>query len=115
GQPAMRLPEEMLAQMRAQMSSPVAEMASECANAEVVATESVETPAGTFESVRLRASDAEAADDGEVWLSTEVPFGIVKSEGQDASMTLVASGRDATSRITETPGEMPAMGAPGGP
>lgn len=114
-QPAMRLPEQMLGQMRDQMRTPIGELSNVCAESELVASESVETPAGTFDAHRIQPPAGGADAEAEVWLSTDVPFGIVKSEGAAGSMVLTGMGSDATSTITETPGEMPAPGGMGAP
>lgn len=114
--PAMRLPEQMLGQMRNQMRTPAGEMARVCMDSELLGEESVEVPAGTFDAVRIQPpSESAEEESGEVWLSTEVPFGIVKSEGSAGSMVLTGTGDDAQSTITEEPGEMGGMGGMGGP
>lgn len=117
-QPAQRLPDSMLGQVSGQMSSPIGNIASICAQSEVVGTESVDVPAGSFQTVRIRppTSDAEADTlNAEVWLSTDATFGLVKTESSLGSMTLTGMGSDATSSITEAPTEMqPAMPGGGG-
>lgn len=111
--PAMRVPEQMLGQMRGQMRTPAGEMARVCANSELLGSESVEVPAGTFDAYRLRPpSESAEEESGQVWVSPEVPFGIIKSEGTAGSMVLTGVGDDAQSTITETPGEMGGMGGP---
>lgn len=114
-QPAMRVPDQMLGQMRGQMATPMGQLATVCSDSELMASESVETPAGTFDAYRIRPPATTPETEADVWLSTEVPFGIVRSEGNGGSMVLIAHGNDATSSITETPGDMPAMGGMGGP
>ncbi len=110
GQPAMRIPGSMLSMVQGQMDIPMADLSENCLGSELLGTESVEVPAGTFEAYRIRPTDQDL-DPGDVWLSPEVPFGLVKGEGPDGSMTLIDSGSGATSTITETPQDMP--GIPG--
>ena len=116
GQPAMRLPESMLTQMRGQMQTPVGDISEACNQSELLGEESVSVPAGTFDAYHVRPSAELGGDDvGEVWVSKDVPFGLVKTTGQQGSMVLLAAGTDATSSIDETPTEMPGMGGMGGP
>lgn len=114
-QPAMRVSDQMLGQMRSQMATPMGQLAMVCPESEMVTSESVETPAGTFDAYRIRPPAPTPEAEADVWLSTEVPFGIVRSEGGGGSMVLTAHGSDATSTITETPGDMPEMGGMGAP
>lgn len=75
----------------------------------LVGTESVTTPAGTFSCQHWKAADGS----GDVWITTTVaPWGLVKSTGKDANMTLTRVITNATDHITGTPMQMPAM--PGG-
>jgi len=115
-QPAQRLPDSMLGQMRGQINSPVGNIAEECGRSELVGTESIEVPAGTFDALHLRppAGD-EAEPPPDVWVSEDVPFGLLKAEGSQGTMVLAGAGDDATSRITETPADMGGMGGMGGP
>jgi hypothetical protein len=114
-QPAMRVPDQMLSQMRGQMSTPMGQLSMTCPESELVTTESIETPAGTFDAYHIRPPAENPEAEADVWLSTDVPFGIVRSEGAGGSMVLIAHGDDATSRITETPVDMPGMGGMGAP
>lgn len=115
-QPAMKLPEMVLTQMRSQANLPMGDLSESCRRSQLLGEESVEVPAGTFEAHRMRPSTEDAGSDPDalVWVSGDVPFGIVKTEGADGSMRLVGSGSDATSSITETPqaAPMPGMGGP---
>lgn len=112
-QPAQRVPESMVAQLSSQMSTPIGNIAAICAQSEVVGTESVDVPAGSFQAVRIHPPTANAEADRletQVWLSTDATFGLVKTESTLGSMTLTGMGSDASSSITETPTEMqPAM------
>ena len=126
-QPARKMLPEMLAMMRGggqsgQASAPPAggqgrgmgrggmgmggrggmsNWAQRCQEYTVVGKESVKVPAGAFEATHLR----NAADSTDVWVSRDVPFGLVKSEGRGATMELTGQGRDAKKSITETPQE----------
>lgn len=77
----------------------------QCRSLTVVGQESVKVPAGTFTATHLRNS----ADSTDVWVSREVPFGMVKSQTPRGTMTLTAMGKDAKKSITETPQDMPGM------
>ena len=108
GQPAMRMPDEMIAMMQQQMGdNPIADFAERCTASEAVGTESIEVPAGTFDAIRIRSDD----DGSEAWISPDVPFGIVKAVVQEGgTLELIGYGTDATSSITEDPQPMPGMG-----
>jgi hypothetical protein len=68
--------------------------------AELVGTEDVTTPAGTFSCQHYRAKDGS----GDVWVSTKVtPWGLVKATGKDGGMTLASVVTDAKDHITGTP------------
>jgi hypothetical protein len=108
GQPAMRMPKEMIAMMQAQMGdNPMVDVAERCAEAEGIGSETIEVPAGSFSTFHIR-DDTEQAD---VWISPDVPFGVVKISMPDGGMMqLTGFGTDATSGITEEPQTMPGMG-----
>jgi len=113
GSPAMKLSGPMLEMMKAnirQRPNPTLDLASRCASLAVVGEESVTVPAGTFKTRHLK--DATTGD--EVWVSENVPFGLVKHVGKESGETvLVATGADAKSAITGTPIEMgPGMMGP---
>lgn len=109
GQPAMRLPESMLSQMRGQMNSPIGDMAESCARGELLGSETVEVPAGSFATHKIRPVDMGEGTPDAMWLATDVPFGVVKSEGPDGTMVLLEYGSDAMSSISEAPRSMPGM------
>ena len=77
----------------------------QCRSLTVVGQESVKVPAGTFTATHLR----NAADSVDVWVSPEVPFGMVKNQSPRGTMALTAMGKDAKKSITETPQAMPGM------
>jgi hypothetical protein len=54
-------------------------------------------------ATRHYRDDKHAAD---VWITQNLPFGMVKSVGKDYEMVLTGHGRGAKSRITEVPTEM---------
>ena len=117
-QPAQRLPDSMLGQVSGQMSSPIGNIASICAESDVMGTEAVDVPAGSFQTVRIQPPASSSQADSlraDVWLSTDAVFGLVKTESSLGTMTLTGMGSDATSSITESPTEMqPAMPGGGG-
>ena len=68
--------------------------------ADLVGTESVTVPGGTFTCEHYRAKDGS----GDVWLSDKVsPWGLVKMEGKNQSMVLTKAITDAKDHITGTP------------
>lgn len=77
----------------------------QCRSLTVVGQESVTVPAGTFKATHLR----NATDSTDVWVSREVPFGMVKSQSAAVTAELSAMGKDAKKSITETPKDMPGM------
>jgi hypothetical protein len=64
---------------------------------QLVGTESITTPAGTFECQHYRTTDPP----GDVWVSSKVsPWGLVKSQGKDSNMILTRVITDAKTKIT---------------
>jgi hypothetical protein len=99
-EPAMRMPEQMVAMMGSRMASSVAaEMARNCLEMEVVGWEQVTVPAGTFRALHVR----HARERTEAWIRPELYFGMVKVTTKDGTMELTGQGNDARSSITETP------------
>lgn len=75
------------------------------AGAEVVGTESVTTPGGTFECEHLRTKEG-----SDVWIAPKTgPWGLVKSNSKDSSMVLVKVITDAKSHVVGTPQSMDSM------
>jgi hypothetical protein len=67
---------------------------------ELVGTESVTTPAGTFSCRHYRMKDAS----GDTWVTEKVPpWGMVKSTGHEFTMMLVRVVTDAKTQIHGTP------------
>jgi len=110
GQQAMRIPDSMLSMMQGQLDLPISDISESCAGSEMLGTESVEVPAGTFEAYHIRPADQDLGP-GDVWVSPDVPFGLIRGEGPDGTLALFESGTGATSTITEAPRDMP--GIPG--
>jgi len=106
--PAIRLPDSMVRQYAsAEQAGPLADIRSACRGAEVVGRETVSVAAGTFETTHLRFP----ATGGEVWISGDVPFGIVRGDVPGQGTTeLSAHGGGAVSSITETPMTLPGAG-----
>jgi hypothetical protein len=70
------------------------------AKSELVGTESVTVPAGTFSCQHYRAKDGSS----DVWISEKVaPWGLVKMQGKNNSMVLTKVITDAKDHITGTP------------
>ena len=68
--------------------------------AELVGTESVTVPAGTFTCTHYRNKDGS----GDAWISDKVgPWGLVKTQGKGDSMILTKVISDAKDHITGTP------------
>jgi hypothetical protein len=68
--------------------------------------ESVTVTAGTFRATRISLR----REGKDIWLSSEVPFGIIKFADQDnKGMELMAIGNDAESGITAEPQKIPGM------
>jgi hypothetical protein len=83
----------------------MANWSEQCRGLSVVGQESVKVPAGTFTATHLH----NAADSTDVWVSGQVPFGLVKSQSPRVTMQLSGMGKDAKKSITETPQEMSGM------
>ena len=77
-----------------------------CAELESGVEESVTVTAGTFSATRISLR----REGKDIWLSSDVPFGIVKfTDADDKGMELMAIGSDAESGITAEPQKMPGM------
>lgn len=110
-QPAMKVPSQMLGLVRSQIEqNDMAGFGKQCAESEVLGTETVSVPAGQFSSLHIRTK----MGTGEVWISQDVPFGMVKARTDTGEeMVLTEYGYDAVSSITETPVELPLPGLSG--
>jgi len=104
-QPAMRIPGQMAAMMGQKPGENSAfDWASRCSSAHMVGWESVTVPAGTFRALHVTTDD-----EGDVWASRDVPFGLVKLHGKRGDLALAARGTDAKSSLTEKPIDMGGM------
>ena len=91
GQPPMVMTGQML-QMALQNMPRQANWGGMCRQAEIIGSETVTVPGGTFDAIHLRATE------GDAWVSADVPFGIIKSQSKDGStMQLKAHGEGAGS------------------
>lgn len=95
GQDPMEM-DSMMNQRRGQTTTP----ADIRDKAELVGTESVTVPAGTFSCQHYRAKDGSA----DTWISDQVsPWGLVKSQSKASTMVLSKVITDAKDHITGTP------------
>ncbi len=70
------------------------------AQADLVGTETITVPAGTFTCEHYRAKDGSS----DVWVSDKIsPWGLVKTQNKTSSMVLTKVITDAQDRITGTP------------
>jgi hypothetical protein len=102
-QPAMRLSKEMIQMGRELAARDPSRMVC-TASMTLVGQETVTVPAGTFAAAHYK----DAATGYDLWLSPQVPFGMVKLRMAPNEEILLSSyGAGATSSIRETPVEMP--------
>lgn len=106
GEPAMRMPNQMISMMQKNIKDPMAEMRTKCdaGDASVVdlGTETVTVPAGTFTTRHFRAESGE-----EMWIDMSLAFPVVKATTDKGDMVLVEHGTDASSGITGPIQDMP--------
>jgi hypothetical protein len=94
GQPPMELPAMMMNRNAGQQSS----SADIRQDAQLVGTEDVTTPAGTFSCEHYKTKD------GDAWISSKVtPWGLVKSVGNGQTIVIARLISDAKDQITGTP------------
>lgn len=102
GQPPMEMPTSMMGRMGA----PATQAADVRTLSQDLGGESVTTPAGTFACEHFRSKDGS----GDVWVAKDLPpYGLVKSQGHDYTMTLIRVITNAKDKITGTPQSMPDM------
>lgn len=106
GQPPMMISSSMMGMMAGRggftQPTPKADIHN---GAEVVGTESVTTPAGTFECEHLRTKDGSNA-----WISPKAgPWSLVKTVSPDSSMVVVKILSDAKSHVVGTPQPIESM------
>lgn len=82
--------------------NPGLSVAEECKKMQEVGEESVTVAAGTLQTRHYRNTESGA----QAWVSSEVPFGMVRSTDGEYTSELVAHGEDATTAITETPQDL---------
>ena len=101
-QRAMEVPDQMLTMMQGEGSrDPAKEIAEHCSEAELVAEESITVAAGTFDALHLRIPSA--SDLSDLWVSVDLPFGLIKVTGPGVEISLLGHGLEATSSIGERP------------
>lgn len=103
GQPAMRMPQQMLSMMASRMPKDL--LAEACSNRNItrVGEESITVPAGTFRTIHFHDSQ----NNNDVWVSSSIPFGLVQTKTARDNIVLVATGGDAQSKITGPIQDMP--------
>ena len=108
GRPPMEMPVAMMSRMGGGVHPPAA---SDHGQGELVGTESVTVPAGTFTAEHFRSTTNGATAD--VWASTKVaPYALVKMTSADTTMVLVKVLDHETSQITGEPQKMNFPGMP---
>jgi hypothetical protein len=102
----MEMPMEMMGMM-GQRQEPQKADARE--DAERVGTETITTPAGTFECEHWRVKDQSS----DVWFSDKAgPYGLVKMASRDSNMTLIRVFNNAKTKIRGTPKKFDPSGLP---
>jgi hypothetical protein len=102
-EPAMNMGGPMMSAILGMIGdNPGLSVAEECSKMQEVGEESVTVAIGTLQARHYRNADSGA----EAWLSSEVPFGMVKSTDDEYTSELVAHGEGATTAITETPQDL---------
>ena len=99
--PAVKMDGMMLKMIRGQMEKR-SFLNDACKDVTLVGPESVTVPAGKFQTQHFR-SDKYTSD---TWLTSGIPFAMVKSVGKNYEMALRSYGDDAKSSITEVPQSM---------
>jgi hypothetical protein len=103
GQPPMEMPMQMMGQMGKQAQEMETDFRDE---SEHVGSETITTPAGTFQCEHYRSKDGKV----NVWIATGVhPYGLVRMTSPDANMILVRKLSDARTKIRGTPVRMDQM------
>jgi hypothetical protein len=101
GMPPMEMPPSSI-----QNNDPVNPIRMACAELENGVNESITVTAGTFSTTRIPLRRLGK----DIWLSSDVPFGIVKlADSDDKGMELMAFGSDAEPGITAEPQQIPGM------
>ncbi len=101
GMPPMEMPPSSI-----KRDDPANPIRMACAELEDGVEESVTVAAGTFSTTRITLR----REGKDIWLSSEVPFGIVKfADDDDKGMELMGFGDDAEPGITAEPQQIPGM------
>ncbi len=101
GMPPMEMPPSSI-----KKDDPANPIRMACAELEKGVDESLTVAAGTFSTTRIPLR----REGKDIWLSSEVPFGIVKfADEDDKGMELMAFGGDAEPGITAEPQKIPGM------
>jgi len=101
GMPPMEMPPSSI-----KKDDPANPIRMACAEVEKGVEESLTVTAGTFSTTRIPLRRLGK----DIWLSSEVPFGIVKfADEDDKGMELIAFGSDAEPGITAEPQKIPGM------
>ncbi len=101
GMPPMEMPPSSI-----KKDDPANPIRMACAQLENGVDESLTVAAGTFNTTRIPLR----REGKDIWLSSEVPFGIVKfADADDKGMELTAFGSDAEPGITAEPQQIPGM------
>jgi hypothetical protein len=99
--PAMKMDGMMLSMIRGQMEKQ-SFLNDLCKDVALVGPEDVKVPAGKFRTRHFR-SEKYTSDS---WLSSDIPFTMVKSVGKNYELALRSYGAGAKSSITEKPQTM---------
>ena len=102
--PPMKMSGMMLGMMRKQLAEHMA-FKDACTEVTLVGEEKVSVPAGSFSAKHFHSAKYET----DMWVSSKVPFSMLKSVGKSHELVLAATGEGAKSEITETPQEMPGL------
>jgi hypothetical protein len=96
--PAMKIDGRMLMMMREQMKKQ-SFLTDLCKDVALVGGETVTVPAGKFKSQHFHS----AKYSSDSWVSSKVPFSMIKTVGADHELTLLRHGDGAKSSISEEP------------
>jgi hypothetical protein len=105
--PAMKMNGMMMKMIRGQLDKQNF-LGEVCKEVSLVGEEKVTVPAGRFQARHFHS----AKYGSDSWVSSSVPFALVKSVGKNYQMELAVHGKGAKSSISEQPQEMPGMGGP---
>ena len=113
GQPPMEMPAMMMSMMAQHQPPPITSKGEggPGGTGELVGTEAVVVPAGTFNCQHYRKQDPKGITD--LWISTEVtPYALVKMTSPDATMVLKKVLTNETTHIKGEPQQMQFPGMP---